>query len=99
MTKDLELARQVLDDVTHIEHWKGAAVQLARALLSAHAPEGRVGVFVPQEVWDWLMGEGPDFQPSAKQLEGSVFAPGRYWWRSELRRRIESSTPQRMPTK
>lgn len=51
------------------------------------------GVFVPQDVWDWLMGEGKDFVPSAAQLEGSVFTPGRYWWRSELRRRIEESAP------
>lgn len=46
-------------------------------------------VQIPRDVWDWLMGEGPDFVPTAKQLEGSVFSPGRYWWRSELRRRIE----------
>ena len=59
------------------------------ALLPSATPAS--GVFVPQEVWDWLMGEGPDFTPSAEQLAGSVFAPGRYWWRSELRRRIDRS--------
>lgn len=50
------------------------------------------GTFIPQEVWDWLMGEGEDFKPSAKQLERSAFAPGAYWWRPELRRRVEAIT-------
>lgn len=48
------------------------------------------GVFVPQDVWDWLMGEGPNFEPTAEQREG-VFGPGKYWWRSQLRAKIEAA--------
>ena len=47
-------------------------------------------VAVPQEVFDWLMGEGQDFHPTDKQKQG-LMGPGRYWWRSELCRRIEAA--------
>lgn len=66
------------------EQWHEAALRSEKV-----AP----GVFVPQDVWDWLMGEGPEFSPSPEQLKGSAFAPGRYWWRSELRKRVEAAAP------
>lgn len=45
-------------------------------------------VAVPQDVWDWLMGENGDFEPTEEQ-KTSAFGPGRYWWRSELRKRVD----------
>lgn len=45
-------------------------------------------VAVPKDVWDWLMGENGDFEPTEEQ-KTSAFGPGRYWWRSELRKRVD----------
>lgn len=47
------------------------------------------GVYVPREAWNWLMGLGGDFEPSTNVMRLSNGNPGRYWWRSELRRRID----------
>ena len=50
----------------------------------------RQGVYVPRDVWDWLMGCGNDFEPpAARRLPNGEYA--RYWWRAELRRRIDEA--------
>ncbi len=55
---------------------------------------GKKGVYVPHDVWDWLMGCGDSFEPGPKALRinGEV---GRYWWRSELRRKIDQAAKRK----
>ena len=50
----------------------------------------RLGVYVPRDVWDWLMGCGDSFEPAERQRRPNGEYP-RYWWRSELRRRIDEA--------
>lgn len=56
-----------------------------RALKSSPAAESGC-VRVPQSAIDWLMGEGDDFEPSP-DAPVSRLGHGRYWWRSEFRKR------------
>jgi len=45
------------------------------------------GVFVPQSVWDWLMGEGDSFidaEPPHPKYKRN------FWWRKELRKRLSA---------
>ena len=92
--RDMANAFDPVEGAPSASEWAAIRSMIYRVLhvraFAASATQ-RSGVFVPQDVWDWLMGEGPDFTPSPQQLEGSVFAPGRYWWRSELRRRIDAT--------
>lgn len=55
----------------------------------------RTGVYVPRDAWDWLMGCGPDdFEPREEQRRRNGDFPA-YWWRSELRRRIDEALKPR----
>ena len=57
---------------------------------AAKAKADAQGVFVPKKAWDWLMGLGENFEPrtDAPKVNGQV---GLYWWRWELRRRIDEA--------
>lgn len=87
----IEEAERLQRELAEVRHDLERAVANHAADLSASsASAARKGVFVPQDVWDWLMGEGPDFDPTPEQVKGP-FGAGRYWWRSELRRRVDSA--------
>lgn len=70
--------------------------QLARRLVEAIralASPVRERVLIPQETWDWLMGETRGFEPTDEQ-KASPFGPGRYWWRSQLREALLKAAPE-----
>ena len=68
--------------------FKSLCLKNAEELRALQSATERSGVLVPQDVWEWLMGEGPDFEPTEAQ-KATLMGPGRYWWRSELRRRLD----------
>ena len=59
-------------------------------------PAESATVVVPREVWDWLMGEGDDFEPTEAQKAGFM-GPGHYWWRSQLREKIAAAQGEGKP--
>lgn len=55
----------------------------------------RQGVYVPRDAWDWLMGCGDSFEvPESMRRRPNGEYPI-YWWRSELRRRIDEAKRRR----
>lgn len=85
---------QDLDDPFNACMFKDTCLWLRGLALRTPPSAVADGVFVPQAAWDWLMGLGESFEPSADSktlVPGGTIYP-KYWWRSELRRRIAAGS-------